>query len=306
MTGRVWLIVADDTAIGGLVNAGRVLGGELAAVVVGDRRLADVVAGAVDRVDWLACRSDTPAEAYASAAAAHLAGAGATVVLAGTGPASRVVLGAVAAGLGAPVLANVRDVAATGDGVRVTRLVYGGIAVEHDRVAGPVGLLLDPGRRVDPDPPRTPAPVRTVGGLALPVTCTDPGSLAAEEHDLAAATRVIGVGRGLRGKEDLGLVGALARALGAEVACSRPVAEDRGWLPRDRYLGVSGRRIAPRLYLALGISGQLQHMIGVRDATTIVAVNTDPAAPVIEQSDFSVVGDLYAVVPALIDQLTRP
>ena len=67
MTGRVWLIVADDTAIGGLVNAGRVLGGELAAVVVGDRRLADVVAGAVDRVDWLACRSDTPAEAATDA-----------------------------------------------------------------------------------------------------------------------------------------------------------------------------------------------------------------------------------------------
>jgi electron transfer flavoprotein alpha subunit len=161
------------------------------------------------------------------------------------------------------------------------------------------------GRRIDPDAQRTPTPTQAVEGLPLPVTCVEPKDVVTEGHDLASAARVIGVGRGLRSEEDLALVDDLARVLGAEVACSRPVAEDLGWLPKDRYLGVSGRRIAPRLYLALGISGQLQHMIGVREAGTIVAINTDPMAPMIEDSDFSIIGDLKAVVPALIRELTR-
>jgi electron transfer flavoprotein alpha subunit len=118
---RTWLVVADDTAIRGLVDVGRDLGGELAALVVGDERLAEAAAHVADRVDWMACQPGVPAEAYALAAAAHLADAGATVVLAGSGPASRVVLGAAAARLGAPVLAAVCEVVAVDDGLEITR-----------------------------------------------------------------------------------------------------------------------------------------------------------------------------------------
>ena len=87
--------------------------------------------------------------------------------------------------------------------------------------------------------------------------------------------------------------------MGGELACSRPLAEGVDWLPKERYIGISGQHIAPELYVAVGISGQLQHMVGVRDAGVIVAVNSDKNAPVFGQCDYGVVGDLYQVVPAL-------
>lgn len=106
-------------------------------------------------------------------------------------------------------------------------------------------------------------------------------------------------GRGVRTPEQFAHVTALANALGATLARSRPLAEDPDWLPDVGYVGVSGLRIAPELYVAVAISGQLQHMVGVEGAGTIVAINSDPAAPVFGVCDYGVVGDLAAVLPAL-------
>ncbi len=97
--------------------------------------------------------------------------------------------------------------------------------------------------------------------------------------------------------------GAADTFLGAELACSRPIAEGVKWLPTERYVGVSGATIKPDLYLAVGISGQIQHMVGVSGAKTIVAINKDKNAPIFGQADLGVIGDLYQVVPALIDAL---
>ena len=110
---------------------------------------------------------------------------------------------------------------------------------------------------------------------------------------------MIGVGRGLKAKEDLALIEELAHALEAEVACSRPVAEGLNWMGKDRYIGSSGAHITPQLYLAIGISGQLQHMVGVTGAETIVGINADPNAAIFTQTDYGLVGDLYQLVPAI-------
>jgi electron transfer flavoprotein alpha subunit len=95
------------------------------------------------------------------------------------------------------------------------------------------------------------------------------------------------------------MVDALAETINAEVACSRPVAEGLNWMGKDRYIGSSGAHIAPQLYFAIGISGQLQHMVGVVGAETIVAINSDPNAAVFSQTDYGLVGDLYQLVPAI-------
>jgi electron transfer flavoprotein alpha subunit len=124
-----------------------------------------------------------------------------------------------------------------------------------------------------------------------------------DQVDLGAAPRVVGIGRGLKAPGDLAMIEALAKATRAEVACSRPLAEGLNWLGKDRYIGVSGQQIAPEVYFAIGISGQLQHMVGVRGATTIVAINNDPNALVFAEADYCLVGDLYAIVPALTDAL---
>ena len=122
--------------------------------------------------------------------------------------------------------------------------------------------------------------------------------------DLSQAERIVAVGRGIKGQEHLKLVEQLAQALGAEVAASRPIC-DAGWLPMDRQIGSSGQTVAPKLYLALGISGAIQHLVGMKGARTIVAINKDPEAPIFEIADYGIVGDLFEVVPAMVAELGK-
>lgn len=120
--------------------------------------------------------------------------------------------------------------------------------------------------------------------------------------DLAKADVIIGVGRGIRSQENLALVRELADLLGAEIGASRPVV-DNEWLERDRQIGSSGQTVAPKLYLALGISGAIQHVVGIRNSGCIVAVNSDPHAPIFNVARYGIVGDVAEVVPALIKAL---
>jgi electron transfer flavoprotein alpha subunit len=120
--------------------------------------------------------------------------------------------------------------------------------------------------------------------------------------DLSQAERIVAVGRGIKGQEHLQLAEQLAKAMGAELAASRPIC-DAGWLPMDRQIGSSGQTVAPKLYVALGISGAIQHLVGMKGSRTIVAVNKDPEAPIFEIADYGIVGDLFDVVPALIAAL---
>ena len=124
--------------------------------------------------------------------------------------------------------------------------------------------------------------------------------------NLSAARTVVAVGRGLKAQADLALITDLATAVGGELACSRPLAEGVDWIAKERNIGISGQQIAPDLYVAIGISGQLQHMVGVRDAGVIVAVNSDKNALIFKQCDYGIVGDLYTVVPALTAALAQP
>ena len=122
--------------------------------------------------------------------------------------------------------------------------------------------------------------------------------------DLSQAERIVAVGRGIKGKEHLELAEQLAKALGAELAASRPIC-DSGWLPMDRQIGSSGQTVAPKLYVALGISGAIQHVVGMKGSRTIVAVNKDAEAPIFEVADYGIAGDLFEVVPAMIAELNK-
>jgi electron transfer flavoprotein alpha subunit len=120
--------------------------------------------------------------------------------------------------------------------------------------------------------------------------------------DLSQAERIVAVGRGIKAQEHLQLAQQLAAAMGAELAASRPIC-DAGWLPMDRQIGSSGQTVAPKLYVALGISGAIQHLVGMKGSRTIVAVNKDPEAPIFEIADYGIAGDLFEVVPAMIAAL---
>ena len=116
--------------------------------------------------------------------------------------------------------------------------------------------------------------------------------------DLTQAPLIVAVGRGIKSQDNLPLVQELAESLGAELAASRPIC-DNEWLPMDRQIGSSGQTVAPKLYLAVGISGAIQHVVGMKNAQTIVAINKDPEAPIFDIADYGIVGDLFEIVPAL-------
>ncbi|HEY7388667.1 MAG TPA: electron transfer flavoprotein subunit alpha/FixB family protein [Bryobacteraceae bacterium] len=122
--------------------------------------------------------------------------------------------------------------------------------------------------------------------------------------DLGAAELIVSVGRGIKEAENIELVRRLAEALGAELAASRPIC-DAGWLPMERQVGSSGQTVSPKMYLAVGISGAIQHLVGMKGSRTVVAINKDPNAPIFEIADYGIVGDLFQVVPELTEAVRR-
>jgi electron transfer flavoprotein alpha subunit len=154
----------------------------------------------------------------------------------------------------------------------------------------------------------SPAPVRNasiaIDASRIRQKPDAPFKEARQAVDLSQAERIVAAGRGIKAQEHLKLVEQLAQALGAEVAASRPIC-DAGWLPMDRQIGSSGQTVAPRLYVALGISGAIQHLVGMKGSRTIVAINKDADAPIFEIADYGVVGDLFEIVPALVAELSK-
>jgi electron transfer flavoprotein alpha subunit len=132
----------------------------------------------------------------------------------------------------------------------------------------------------------------------------EPFRESARAVDLTSADIIVSVGRGIKEKDNIPIVEELAKVLGAELAASRPIC-DSGWLPMERQVGSSGQTVSPKMYLAVGISGAIQHLVGMKGAKTIVAINKDANAPIFEVADYGIVGDLFEVVPALIEEVKK-
>jgi electron transfer flavoprotein alpha subunit len=204
--------------------------------------------------------------------------------------------------VGVPMLTEVTEFVPQPQGPTLRRAAMAGRAIAEYSVAPPFAATVTPGR--------FPAP-STSGSIdvkPLDVGAQGPQVLGVEPKkregvDISSADIVVGVGRGFRSKDDLSLAFRLAELLGGAVGCSRPIAADYGWLPEDRWIGISAKKIRPKLYIALGISGAPQHMSGVVDSRLIAAINKDKNAPIFQYADYGVIGDLYQMVPALVKRL---
>ena len=136
------------------------------------------------------------------------------------------------------------------------------------------------------------------------MTPEDPFQEVKQAVDLSKAEIIVAIGRGIKGKENIALAEKLAEVLGGDIAASRPIC-DAEWLPIDRQIGSSGQTVAPKLYIALGISGAIQHLVGMKNSGTIVAINKDPEAPIFDIADYGIVGDLFEAVPVLTEELKK-
>jgi len=192
--------------------------------------------------------------------------------------------------------------------IRTERLAYGGAAVQKLTVTAKPAIVTVPPRSVEPAPPLE-GRQGTVRELAAPpasaVRIVERRPREKVAKDIAEARVIVCAGRGFDKKEDLALARELADALGGELGATRPVTEELHWLPEDLCIGLSGVQVKPELYVGLGVSGQVQHMTGVRGAKVVCAVNRDENAPIFALSDFGIVGDLYDVVPKILEALQK-
>lgn len=222
------------------------------------------------------------------------------------GPASKflkTVMPIVAQKLLAPLIVDVIDLKQSGTVFEITYNGIGNRAQVTVKVSDRI-FLMAPSARFKPNEKATTVTTetlqpKTVTGIKVVSTEEKPkGKVRIEDAEL-----IVSVGRGFKKQEDLKLAFELAEVLGAEIGCSRPIAADLKWLSEDHWVGLSGHKVRPKLYMAIGISGQPQHLAGMMEAKTVVVINNDPNAPFLKNCDYGVVEDLYKFVPALTKKL---
>lgn len=304
----VWLFSENVTLACELLAGARSLaeGGRVVAVAIGDRDLAsEYVAHGADHVYLFPSDAAVPIESYATQIASLIAAQAERprLLLVGATNRGKTLAAMLAAALETGCSTEVKDIEIDPDGVPlVSRLVYGGAGVSKETCTASPYVLSVPPRSYAPLP-RDEArqgeivTVETDGGFPLRVVEMQPRVI--DAVDVSAANTVVCIGRGLAKAEDLPIMQELADALGGVLGCTRPISEDFHWMPKERYIGLSGKKVSAKLYVVAGSSGQIQHIAGAQDSRVILAINSDKNAPVFRVVDYGIIGDLYAVVPAL-------
>ena len=219
---------------------------------------------------------------------------------------------ALAARLDRALVTDVTAIRSVGGAVTFARPMFQGKLVADVVPQGPaphfVTIQIGAFRADAAEKGAAPAPVAaqavTIDTAKLRQKAEAPFQEAKQAVDLSQAERIVAVGRGIKTQENLAVAQDLAKAFGAEVAASRPIC-DNGWLPMERQIGSSGQTVAPKLYVAVGISGASQHLVGMKGSRTIVAINKDADAPIFEVADYGIQGDLFEIAPALIAELQK-
>ncbi len=294
----------------------RGLGGDVDALVLGpaDGVPEAVVADCAEQGVGSVFTAPAVPQAYAAAAwatvlEAALDASGATNLVAGGTPRGNELLAHVAARRGVAMGANVVSVSSL-DPFHVVRQVVGGAALEDMALSGELRVLTVAGHAVEPAPAES-AGAATVSPLAVEIPEADlrarrvrvEGHESGDTSSLTSAKVVVGAGRGAGGPDGFDGVIALADRLGGALGVSR-VVTSLGWRPHHEQVGQTGSRISPDVYIPCGISGAIQHWAGCASSRTIIAINTDPDAPMVTKATYAVIGDMHEVVPAIVQQLT--
>jgi electron transfer flavoprotein alpha subunit len=300
-------IAAAQQLAGGMPITVAVLGGATGDVA---QEVASAAIGEVLVAEHAALDPYTP-DAYASASRSLIEATSPTYVLLPHTYQTRDFAPLLAARLRKPLITDVTAINGNGADASFVRPMFQGKLAAHVKpVGGPPAIVtMQIGAfRADAARKSGSASVRKVDIQIDPATVRQkpeaPFREAKQAVDLGQAERIVAVGRGIKSQENIPLAEKLAKAMDAEVAASRPIC-DNGWLPMERQIGSSGQTVAPKLYVALGISGAIQHLVGMKGSRTIVAINKDAEAPIFEVADYGIVGDLFDIAPAIITELEK-
>ncbi len=300
------LVFSEDAALSReLVTCALSIHSLVQAVTLNEMDAQELSIYKLDKVYYLKGASRRP-EDYAQPLADLVSSGGTPLLMIGDTVSGRELAAKTAALLGAGLSAGIDTIRMAGEEFETERLVYGGSALKVERYAGPLVVTVPSGKYEAAITSGYKAEVvitEVASDQRITVVQTTP--IVHESEDISSSDVVVGVGLGFNKKEDLTLAFDLAGALHGVVGCTRPVAEDKKWLPVEQYIGISGANIAPKLYLCVGISGQIQHMVGARDAKVLVAINKNETTPIFQSVDYGIVGDLYEILPLLTAALGK-
>ncbi len=294
------LVIASGSSIAELTCGAAQLGETVTLIYYGER---DSAVNA-DRAIYIEnIHGEDSIVMFAGGIADIALGAAPDLVIMDSSKNSRLIAAYIAAKSGAPVISGVSDIELDGDHVLAKRMVYGGAAIKTSKLVGMSVVCVSHGvfSAGETSPVNDISDVSAEPGRGVEML----GREAAQstQVNLDAAKKVVGVGRGVPDEAALEMCRALAEKLGAEIGCTRPICEERRWMEKERYIGVSGVTVQPDYYIALGISGQVQHTVGINKSGVIIAVDKNESSLIFKNCDYGIVGDLAKVVPGLINLL---
>lgn len=300
-------IISDNYAVlPEFCTGAKNLADSVTAIVFGDEAAAkEYVSCGADKIIYCPVSEEGAPEDYAKAIAELVKEQPKAMVMVNNSIRGRCLAGKLSVYLDTAVLGSVNELSVENDALCCRRVVYGGTA-QRKSFTGDYGVItISSGIFESPAEASGSAEILPIPGE--PAACIRRISRNEKKEgtvNLVASKRIVDVGRGLAAEEDLEMCRNLAKALDAEVGCSRPVAENNKWMPKACYLGITGVQVKPELIVVLGVSGQVQHIGGINKSKVIVAINKDKAAPIFKNADFGLVGDMYKIVPALIEKLS--
>lgn len=300
-------IVSDNCSVlPEFCGGAKTLADSVTAIVFGDEAAAKAAAAcSADKIVFCPVSTEGAPEDYASAIAAEIKAVPNAIVLVNNSIRGQLLAGKISVYLDTAVISGANNLSIEEDKLVLSRMVYGGTAQRKEVFTKPYGVVTIASGIFDVVPcVCETADIRAIEGAPEdPIHRISRNEKKESTVNLAAAKRIVDIGRGLAAEEDLDMCRKLAKLLDAELGCSRPVAENNKWMPKACYMGITGVQVKPDLIIALGLSGQVQHIGGINKSKIIVAINKDKAAPIFKNADFGLVGDMYKIVPALTEKL---
>lgn len=306
---NVWIFSDVVTRLADIVGGARELGKKVSALIIGsDEDVALAYAYGVDEVYHLGTiDSSNIVENYTKTIASVITTDEKTLVLMPGTKRCKALASLLGVELNAGVVTEVSEIIIDNETIKCKHMVYGGLAIGEEAVKSNVVIAVTTGGAFVPVEAN-----KSNRGEAKKVDfiksenlikCIERRAKETSSVDLNKAKYIVAIGRGVGKKEDIRIVEELCSVIGAELGCSRPIAEGEKWMEHERYIGISSVIAKPDIYFAIGISGQIQHMVGAKDSKIIIAINKDKNAPIFDYADYGIVGDLYTVVPAMVQAL---